>query len=287
MHEALETANENNGYGVAITIYSNENQLVAERPALLPAVSVTELFGRRFASMFDSIQLDEPTHTELAPTALRQFIARQFKDLVCNPLFPCTIARGTAAQDNLDIQVYDDLDSLGTATALLEDLYRFIAEHPLGPAGYNSFAAVFTSPVATSEAQYEQSFWMLLQRLHDLDRPLHVWDASVAADPASGEFSFSLGERAFFMVGMHPGASRHARRFAYPVIVFNTHAQFEALRCKGVYQTVRDKIRGNDVTLQGSINPALEDHGKSSEARQYSGRKVEPDWACPFHSRAA
>ena len=242
------------------------------------------LLWKIIASMSDSAQLDIGGHDK---DALRRFIGRQFRDLLRNPLFPCIIARGTAAQDHLDVQVYDDLDSLDAAAALLRDLYRFIQEHPVGPVGYNSFAAVFMSPAATGEAQFEASLWTLLQRLHDLDRPLHRWDPSVAADPSSGEFSFSLGERAFFLVGMHPGASRHARRFAYPAIVFNTHAQFEALRTKGAYETVRDKIRSNDVTLQGAINPALEDHGASSEARQYSGRQVEAGWDCPFHSRAA
>ncbi len=237
--------------------------------------------------MFDSLELDTIENDGVASTALRTFIARQFRDFVTNPLFPCTIARGTAAQDQLAIHIYDDLDSPASTAALLGDLYRFIDEHPLGPAGYNSFSAVFAGPAATDEARYEASLWSLLQRLHDLDRPSHPWDATVGADPASNEFSFSLGGRAFLIVGMHPGASRHARRFAYPTVVFNTHAQFEALRGRGSYGTVRDKIRGNDVTLQGSINPALEDHGLSSEARQYSGRKVEAGWTCPFRSGPA
>ena len=31
------------------------------------------------------------------------------------------------------------------------------------------------------------------------------------------------------------------------------------------------------------MNPALKDFGTQSEARQYAGRAVPPDWRCPFH----
>ncbi len=146
---------------------------------------------------------------------------------------------------------------------------------------------MFAAPATTDESRFETLLWRLLQRLHDRDAPQHRWDASVTPDPASGEFSFSLAERAFFIVGMHPGASRHARRFAYPVVVFNTHAQFKMLRAKGFYETVGDKISGNDRALQGSVNPSLPDHGASPEARQYSGRQVEADGTCPFRAHAA
>jgi len=66
---------------------------------------------------------------------------------------------------------------------------------------------------------------------------------------------------------------------------FNLHWQFEKLREMGVYHKVRDKIRKRDTALQGNINPMLADFGDSSEAKQYSGRKVGGKWKCPFHSK--
>ena len=39
------------------------------------------------------------------------------------------------------------------------------------------------------------------------------------------------------------------------------------------------------AALQGEINPMVDDHGQSSEARQYSGREVEEDWQAPFVTR--
>src|SRR5690606_40704217 len=104
------------------------------------------------------------------------------------------------------------------------------------------------------------------------------------SDPENDNFSFSLGGKAFYMVGLHPNSSRKARQSPVPAIAFNLHWQFEKLREMGAYYTVRDKIRERDKDLQGSINPMLEDFGETSEARQYSGRKVGEEWKCPFLS---
>jgi FPC/CPF motif-containing protein YcgG len=89
--------------------------------------------------------------------------------------------------------------------------------------------------------------------------------------------------KAFYVVGMHPNSSRIARQSPFPTIVFNLHWQFEKLRQMGSYETVRDRIRERDEELQGSMNPMLSDFGKGSEAKQYSGKKVDDNWKCPFH----
>jgi uncharacterized protein len=81
---------------------------------------------------------------------------------------------------------------------------------------------------------------------------------------------------------LHPNASRPARRFSRPALVFNLHDQFERLREEGRYDRMRERIVERDLALAGSINPMLARHGEVSEARQYSGRKVEAGWRCPF-----
>ena len=220
--------------------------------------------------------------TDAGALPLHGFIAQQFLDLVRNPGFPCTTARGSAAQDRIGVHMYGDMRGPSVATPPLADLYAFIGDQPAAAPGFRSFA----DTTLMDEAGFKSALWTLLQRLHGLDRPTHPWDLSVSADPASPDFSFSLGGRAFFLVGLHPGASRHTRRFAYPAIIFNAHAQFEALRTRGAYGTVRERIRKNDLALQGSINPTLRDHGAASEAMQCSGRQVEDNWACPFRPMA-
>lgn len=89
------------------------------------------------------------------------------------------------------------------------------------------------------------------------------------------------------MVGLHPGASRPARQFERPVMVFNLHDQFERLRQDQRYERLRASILERDLTLAGDINPMLARHGETSEASQYSGRQVGKDWECPFKDKRA
>ena len=97
--------------------------------------------------------------------------------------------------------------------------------------------------------------------------------------------AMSFGGEGFFVVGLHPRASRPARRFRVPAMVFNLHDQFERLRAEGQYGKLRSAIVARDKALAGSINPMLAEHGSISAARQYSGRLVDDEWACPFGGR--
>ena len=87
------------------------------------------------------------------------------------------------------------------------------------------------------------------------------------ADPGNPHFSLSFGGEAFFVIGLHPRASRPARRFCRPVLVFNLHDQFERLREQGRYERMREKIMARDEALAGSPNPMLARHGEGSAAR--------------------
>ena len=123
--------------------------------------------------------------------------------------------------------------------------------------------------------------------MHRYDRETFEWDPTVSADPAQPDFSFSVGGRAFFVVGLHPLASRLARRAPVPCLVFNFHNQFESLRASGKYQGMQKVIRQRELQLQGTINPVLAQFGDASEARQYSGVAVDAQWTCPFHQLEA
>jgi len=145
---------------------------------------------------------------------------------------------------------------------------------------------VFNGPTDLSEDAFEAALWARVQSLSDKD----VWrgqeyDARVSADPANPHFSLSFGGEAFFIVGLNPNASRPARRFDHPALVFNLHDQFERLRDTDKYEGLREKILARDQQLAGSRNPMLARHGDASEARQYSGRIVDDDWEAPFEYR--
>jgi len=96
----------------------------------------------------------------------------------------------------------------------------------------------------------------------------------------------SLGGRAFYVIGLHPGSSRPARRFRCAALVFNLHSQFETLRADGRYDKLREAITQRDIAYSGSRNPMLAVHGVASEARQYSGRQFDGRWRCLFSAQA-
>jgi hypothetical protein len=134
------------------------------------------------------------------------------------------------------------------------------------------------------ETEFEALLWQQLQALHDADAT-RGWAPSVSDRPEDPRFAFSFAGMAFFVVGLHPASSRLARRFGWPVLVFNPRAQFDRLREDGRYGGLRDRIRTREMALQGDLNPNLAEFGEASEARQYSGRAVESEWRCPFHRR--
>ena len=181
------------------------------------------------------------------------------------------------------LKVYEDMDDLSILKKLLEDLSHYIDQYNFTDNSFESFLAVFPNNYFPDEVSFEKGLWNALQNLHDLDNS--EWDHRVSDDPDDPYFSFSLNGRAFYIIGMHPESSRMARQTPYTTLVFNLHWQFEKLREIGTYQNVRNMIRKNDENLQGSINPVLKDFGDNSETRQYSGRKVEAEWKCPFHKK--
>lgn len=203
-------------------------------------------------------------------------------------LFPCVGAKAALSRDTLAVLACSRIDSAWDDVRIHDALTRFAADHVADPALFRSLAVVFDGPGDLDEEQFERQLWQRLQSLADKDVWRgHVSDPRVDDDPASPHFSMSFGGQGFFVVGLHPHASRPARRFAHPTLVFNLHDQFETLRAQGRYEPIRAKIIARDKALAGDVNPMLARHGEVSEARQYSGRNVPDGWRCPFSRRAA
>ena len=198
----------------------------------------------------------------------------RFKDFIVAGDHPCVMAQSIFSQKQDDFHVYDGLGTETTAKEILKDLKKYLSGYDFDSNDFFSFIA----------KEFEDKLWQQLQHIHVHDDL--PWDKKVSSDAQSNNFSFSIAGSAFYLVGMHPGSSRMARRSPFPVLVFNLHWQFEKLREMGAYYTVRNKIRDRDSELQGSVNPMLEDFGKNSEALQYSGRAVDAqEWKCPFHKK--
>lgn len=216
-------------------------------------------------------------------------LAARFLDHVAESSFPCVGAKAALARGAIRTVELASMEGARSIERLLDELHEFavfIDAQPETSTTVHSLAAVFDGPRQGDETAFETRLWSLLQRLHDLDHARgQAWSPEVDTDPDSPRFSLSLGGHPFFVIGLHPGASRIARRFEAPVLVFNSHRQFNRLRADGRYAKMQAATRGRDIALQGSLNPNLADFGSAPETRQYSGRAVEAGWRCPFHVR--
>lgn len=208
------------------------------------------------------------------PTALDDFIG--------DASFPCIGAKSAIARDGVFICHAGDLRQANHDAEILAAL-RALPEGGRTPREFVSLVVLFPNTPGLPETEFEQHLWRRLQALHNAD-PCE-WDDAVEADPRSPRFGMSLGGHAFYVVGMHPNSSRLARRAPTTMLAFNLHSQFDSLRAAGSFERFRDVIHRRDAALQGEANPMLADHGKRSEALQYSGREVPADWSCPFAAR--
>lgn len=201
-------------------------------------------------------------------------------------MFPCVGAKSALSRDQMSIFVTRDLRSASSDPDILLSLRQLVARYRDNSVPFQSLAILFEGPLHLSEEEFEAALWSRLQSLSDCDAALgHEADDRVSPDPDDPHFSLSFAGEAFFVVGLHPHASRPARQFETPAMVFNLHDQFEELRRQGRYEKLRKSIVARDIAFAGSANPMLASHGEISEARQYSGRAVEAGWQCPFAGR--
>ena len=223
--------------------------------------------------------VDEDTRAEVRDELLER---------VADLSFPCVGAKSALARGMLEVLACHSLASGWDDVTIHSQLLEWAHAYRKDPSGLRSLAAVFDGPFDLSEVAFEAAMWERLQSLADKDEWRgQVYAERVSADPSDPHFSLSFGGEAFFVVGLHPNASRPARRFPRPTLVFNLHDQFERLREEGRYERMRERIIERDIQLAGTANPMLARHGEASEARQYSGRQVGADWQCPFRDPRA
>ena len=178
--------------------------------------------------------------------------------------YPCTGAISVFAQKGYRFGLFPELACDSAVRAVCHDLYEFCHEFPIIDDQLNTFIAMFRGPAIESEQHFEDLLWSQLQAMHAIDSDFFAWDKSVDSDPENNNFSFSIGGRAMFVIGMHPKASRLARTFRYPTMVFNLHEQFERLRARGKFEAMTQIIRTREMAFQGSINPMLKNFGERS-----------------------
>lgn len=217
---------------------------------------------------------------------LAQTAHDMFRSHVLGDNFPCLGARAAFHQGTYRFGFYKEMAHLGSLAPMGRDLRRFVQEYKqLGD--FATFVATFQKPQSTSEEEFEDLLWRHLQMLHEHDGT--GWDPHYGADPGQPNFAFSFAGEAFFVVGIHSGASRYSRIGARPTLVFNPESQIRRLKEQGALPAFTEKIRRRDIAYQGDTNPSIptEEGTTGGEARVYSGKRhVEGDeWKCPFRPR--
>lgn len=222
------------------------------------------------------------TEPKTGDTAAEADLIARFEAYIKDKAFPCVGAKSALSRGQIHTFVAGDIRCPRDDVAIHDALCDFVHAYRQHPGPFQSFAVLFPTAGILPETAFEQALWQRLKGLRQADTAKGCeYDGRVSADIADARFSLSFGGEAFFVVGLHPGASRPARRFDTPVLVFNAHDQFERLRADGRYETLRDAIIARDVALAGSPNAMLARHGEVSEARQYSGRQIAGEWTCP------
>jgi len=233
--------------------------------------------------------MDDRSASSQKPTraySARGAIPADFAAFIHSEAFPCVGAKSALALGGLVVLEAGDFACPRHDAAIHRALTEFGHRAIEDKAGLGSFACLFSHGQRFSEDQFEAALWSRAQGLHDIDAASGAtWADGVSREPESPDFSFSVGGVAYFVVGLHPGASRAARRFCRPALIFNPHEQFERLRQDGRYYTMQSIIREREIARHGSINPMLSDFGAGREAAQYSGRQVEAGWTCPLKVR--
>jgi FPC/CPF motif-containing protein YcgG/predicted heme/steroid binding protein len=203
--------------------------------------------------------------------------------------FGCAAGRTAISRATYGLGVYDKpLGAPGNAAQLAADLETWIPhqtqEWNRGN-NYTTFVAVFPNSNADQGGQaFEDALFAELQALHEHDR--QPWPNGYTKDATSMSFQYAFGGRRYFVVGLHPQASRTSRRFEYSALVFNAHEQFGNLKTTGEFAEIKSSTRKNDIRLDGEINPNLLKHPPGAPgAVEFSGEDHTGDasWLPPLN----
>jgi len=211
-----------------------------------------------------------------------RLIIEEFHEHVRQKGFPCVAANEASSKKTLRCFVAEHMVCPHNDHQILHFIYEFVDDYRKMKSGFHSVAIIFKGPQISDETFFDELLWRRLQAISDIDAQRFDYDPRVSSDINSPNFSFSLKEEAFYVIGLHPASSRKARSYKYPVLVFNPHSQFEKLRSAHHFNKMQQIVRKRDQLYSGSVNPMLADFGSAPEVFQYSGRQYESTWQCPL-----
>ncbi|MFE2186691.1 guanitoxin biosynthesis heme-dependent pre-guanitoxin N-hydroxylase GntA [Streptomyces sp. NPDC059455] len=196
--------------------------------------------------------------------------------------FACLAGRSAWRKGGITHRHYDLMGSDDSARLMALDLADFVDSADWSHRSFTSFIATFEQPRGVDELRFEELLWEQLQLLHEQDSRSYRWAEACSSDPQAREFAYSVAGHPFFVIGLHETHRRWGRRPPFPMLAFNSHEQFDRIKGAKMWDRLAEKIRKQDIQLQGDINPNLLEYEELSEARRYSGRPKPADWQCPF-----
>ena len=218
----------------------------------------------------------------------QSLMKEEFRQHVMSAYFPCLNAKIAFQRNTFSFGFYEILASQNTTKLLWHDLIDFINRQSLFWTKnqiFTTYVACFRTPNDIDEVVFEKLLWKQLELLHHEDVQHGIkWNPNFSDNPTDHNFGFSIGERAFFIVGLHPNSSRRGRRFLTPTIAFNSLDQFTNLRQLKILDQIKQVIRNNDLSLNKSINPNLIINHNKSDAFEYSGKPIHESWIPNFKS---
>jgi FPC/CPF motif-containing protein YcgG len=212
----------------------------------------------------------------------------EFREHIMSKYFPYLNAKIVFQRNTFYFGFYDILASKHTTMLLWHHLMDFInrqSDFWTNNQIFTRYVACFRTLRDIDEIVFERLLWKQLQLIHAEDVQNGIkWAENDSDNPTDSNFIFSIGGRAFFIVGLHPNSSRKARRFQTPTITFNSLDQFTNLRQLKMFNEVKQVIRNNDLLQNKSINPNLIINHQKSDAFEYSGKLIHEDWIPNFKS---
>jgi uncharacterized protein len=190
-----------------------------------------------------------------------------FRAVLLSPSFPCLGGTGLVRAGEYCFAVYDQLGDPSAFGQQAVDMRHYFKSRPIDTHPFAAFVAAYIAPSTQTDDVFEACMWAQLEGLQSCQE--HGGQGSISLvdhdDPG-----FVFGDREFFVVGMHPGSSRFARRFPWPLLVFNALSHAHEMQKRGKHASMSRKVLARDRNLQGSDNPSLH----APQRLQFSGREV-------------
>ncbi|HDR6213897.1 MULTISPECIES: YqcI/YcgG family protein [Bacillus cereus group] len=226
------------------------------------------------------------TRTDIPDWVAKEF--EIFSNVVLEPTFPCYFGLTAMKKNELRYSFLSHNDWSHLPHTMLSFL-ELMKERPIVRRGF----FLFVEPECEEQPleYYRDSFWKVLQYLHENDN--QAWPKQIPEDPDHYLWEFSFGGESIFAFGNAPAyKQRKTRHLGNSLVIgFQPRTIFDGLegdRPKGAYsrQMVRERVEKWD---QLPKHPNISHYGdpEHREWKQYFiGDDVEPiKGKCPFLHR--